>query len=496
MPDLLPLFLNLAGRDVVLVGGGRVATAKLEALLAAGAKARIVAPEVTTEIERAGAEGEAEIIRREFAPADLDGAWLVVAAATSDVNRDVAAAAESRRIFVNAVDDPVNASAFLSGTVRRDGVTLAISTSGDAPALTSLLREALDELLPADLDRWMAEARGQRTMWKHEAVPIESRKPRLLKALNDLYNSEAQGANGRVQPSGIAGHRAEDTEQDAPATGQEAQAAGQRVQTTERERGHVSLVGAGPGDPGLLTRKAIARLRTADLVLYDALIDDRILRYARKAQRFFVGKRAGRHAMTQQTIHSVMIRAARRRRRVVRLKGGDPFVFGRGGEEALALQQAGVPFDIVPGVTSAIAAPTLAGIPLTYRGVSSAFLVVSGHDDARLASAIGNVQPKGVTLIVLMGIARSMALAATLVGRGWSRETPAAIVANASAADQLVWRGTLDQLAETGVGSLLSRDARRLPIPCSGPGILVVGEVVGLAAEADTTFERTYVTGR
>src|SRR5207249_8508515 len=167
--------------------------------------------------------------------------------------------------------------------------------------------------------------------------------------------------------------------------------------------GHVSLVGAGPGDPGLLTRTAIARLRGADLVLYDALIGERILRYARRAQRFFVGKRAGRHAMTQEAIHALMIRAARRGRRVVRLKGGDPFVFGRGGEEALALSQAGVPFDVVPGVTSAIAAPALAGIPITHRGVSSAFLVVSGHDDVAFASEVANVRPHSLTLVVLMG---------------------------------------------------------------------------------------------
>src|SRR5206468_3576038 len=143
--------------------------------------------------------------------------------------------------------------------------------------------------------------------------------------------------------------------------------------------GHVSLVGAGPGDPGLLTRKALARLRAADLVLYDALIDDRILRYARRAQRFFVGKRAGRHAMTQEAIHALMIRAARRGRRVVRLKGGDPFVFGRGGEEALALKYAGIPFDVVPGISSAVAAPAAAGIPVTHRGLASALRVVSGH---------------------------------------------------------------------------------------------------------------------
>src|SRR5947208_846871 len=144
--------------------------------------------------------------------------------------------------------------------------------------------------------------------------------------------------------------------------------------------GHVSIVGAGPGDPALLTRKAVARLRAADLVLYDALVDPRVLRLARRAQKFFVGKRAGRHAITQQAIHAVMIRAARRGRRVVRLKGGDPFVFGRGGEEALALGAAGVPFEIIPGVSSALAAPALAGIPLTHRGTASAFLVVTGHD--------------------------------------------------------------------------------------------------------------------
>ena len=162
--------------------------------------------------------------------------------------------------------------------------------------------------------------------------------------------------------------------------------------------GHVSLVGAGPGDPGLLTRTAIARLRAADLVLYDALIDDRILRYARRAQRFFVGKRAGRHAMTQAAIQALMIRAARRGRRVVRLKGGDPFVFGRGGEEALALQHAGVPYDVVPGISSAIAAPASAGIPVTHRGVAVGVprrLRARGARRSRPRSR--QLQPNGVT---------------------------------------------------------------------------------------------------
>ena len=237
--------------------------------------------------------------------------------------------------------------------------------------------------------------------------------------------------------------------------------------------GHVSLVGAGPGDPGLLTRRAIARLRSADLVLYDALIDDRILRYARKAQRFFVGKRAGRHALSQSAIETLMIRGARRGRRVVRLKGGDPFVFGRGGEEALALGRAGVAYDIVPGVTSAVTAPAAAGIPVTHRGLASGFVVLSGHDEAAVAPAIASLTSNGLTLVVMMGLARSAAIASRLVERGWSRDTPAAVIVDAWTEAQQVWRGTLEALA-----------ADRVEIDRSGAGTIVIGDVVSVAMES------------
>src|SRR5580765_7889094 len=188
MADLLPLFLNLTGRAVVLVGGGRVAASKLQPLLAAGARVSVVAPEISDEIKAVVAPG-LTLAERGFVPADLDGVWLVVAAATPEVNRAVADAAETQRVFVNAVDDPANASAFLSGVVRRDGVTLAISTSGDAPALTALLREGLDALLPRDLAAWVWQARGARVAWRRDGVPMEGRKPRLLEALNALYRS-------------------------------------------------------------------------------------------------------------------------------------------------------------------------------------------------------------------------------------------------------------------------------------------------------------------
>jgi siroheme synthase-like protein len=192
--DLVPVFLKLAGRPVLLVGGGRVAEGKLRQLLAAGASVRVVAPAITASIRAAAVKTvetveTVEIAERCFVPADLDQVWIVVAAATPEVNRAVADAAETRRIFVNAVDDPVNASAFLSGVVRRDGVTIAISTSGEAPALTALLREALDAILPADLKAWVSRARDERVIWRRDRVPIEQRKPLLLRALNQLYPS-------------------------------------------------------------------------------------------------------------------------------------------------------------------------------------------------------------------------------------------------------------------------------------------------------------------
>ena len=183
MRDLLPLFVRLQGRRVVLVGGGPVAVAKLRQLQAAGANVLVVAPELHEDIVRSGVA----LARRPFASADIDGAWLVVAAATSEVNREVALAAEERQIFVNAVDDPPNATAFLSGVVRRDGVTLAISTSGDAPGLTGLLREALDAVLPEDLDRWMKVAMEERAKWRRDGIPMEQRRPLLLEALNRIY---------------------------------------------------------------------------------------------------------------------------------------------------------------------------------------------------------------------------------------------------------------------------------------------------------------------
>ena len=232
--------------------------------------------------------------------------------------------------------------------------------------------------------------------------------------------------------------------------------------------GFVSLVGAGPGDPELLTLRALRRLREADLVLNDALVDAALLELAPTAQRFFVGKRAGRHSIEQPEIHRLMIRAAHRGQRVVRLKCGDPFVFGRGGEEALALEEAGVPYEVVPGLSSAVAAPALAGIPVTHRGLASGFAVISGHAEAAYGPILDGLAPGALTIVVLMGLRERAAIAARMIGRGWPASTPAAIVYGASHAGGFSWSGELRELGTATFASEL-------------PAVLVIGAVVSLA---------------
>ena len=234
--------------------------------------------------------------------------------------------------------------------------------------------------------------------------------------------------------------------------------------------GRVSLVGAGPGDPELLTLKAVKRLEDADLVLYDALLDPDTLHFAPRARPFFVGKRAGRPAIRQDAINRLMIREARRGHRIVRLKCGDPFVFGRGGEEALALAAAGIPCEIIPGISSALAAPLLAGIPVTHRGLASAFVVVSGHAESAYGPVLRSLAPGSATLVVLMGLANRAAIVEALRAAGWPPGTPAAVLIGVSRPGADEWHGTLaglDADGRVGDGDL--------------PGIIVVGAVAALA---------------
>jgi uroporphyrin-III C-methyltransferase/precorrin-2 dehydrogenase/sirohydrochlorin ferrochelatase len=421
-PELLPLFVKLQGRRVLVVGGGRVAAAKLAALRPTGARITVVAPRVTTAIRQAGVA----VHRRRVLAADLDGAWLVVSAATPAVNRFVADAAESRGVFVNAVDDPRPATAYLAGVLRRDAVTIAVSTGGRAPGIAGLLREGLDALLPGDLPRWLETSDRLRARWRRDRVPMAERRPALLEALVRLHGPRIRAAAGGV----------------------------------------VSLVGAGPGDPDLLTVLARARLEQADVVFHDGLVPPAIVRLAGSAERISVARRAGRKTLTQAGVGRRLVAAARRNLRVVRLKAGDPFVLGRGGEEAAALARAGVPVEIVPGLTSATAASALAGIPLTERAVASGFVVVSGHSPKAYGAIVRALPPGSATLVVLMGAAQRRHVMAALLSAGWPPRTPAAVIADASRPTQQVWTGPLATLG--GDVGLRRADT---------PAVIVIGDV-------------------
>ena len=247
--------------------------------------------------------------------------------------------------------------------------------------------------------------------------------------------------------------------------------------------GRVSIVGAGPGDPELLTVRASRRLQEADLVLYDALVSAEVLRLAAGAHCFFVGKRAGRPGVHQEAIHRMLVGAARRGKQVVRLKSGDPYVFGRGGEEVVALAHAGIPCEVIPGVSSALAAPALAGIPVTHRGLASGFTVLSGHSEEAYRPILAALTPESVTVVVLMGLAHRGAIARLLLERGWRPETPAAVLLAASTPAAERWTGSLAELEEP------------LQLAVSGPtaeapGILVIGAVVSVAQEAQAALRR------
>jgi len=295
------------------------------------------------------------------------------------------------------------------------------------------------------------EARTARAAWRAEGVPMALRRPRLLAALNRLYERRTEEAP--VAPPG----------------------------------GRVTLVGAGPGDPDLLTLRGARRLGEADLVLYDALSSEEMRAYAPGARWFYVGKRACRQSIGQDVLNRIMIKEARRGLRVVRLKCGDPFVFGRGGEEALALAAEGIPCEVVPGISSSIAAPALAGIPVTHRGTASAFTVVSGHHETVYRPVFQALPKAGVTVVVLMGLGQREKIAQTLVEFGWNPATPAAVILGAATPAAWHWTGALAGLGGVALPAKAEDDHRQ-------PGMLVIGDVVAVAAEIAASRQRAGAT--
>ncbi|HEX4152172.1 MAG TPA: siroheme synthase CysG [Steroidobacteraceae bacterium] len=448
--NYFPLFFDLNGQRVLVVGAGAVALRKVQLLLRAHAAVIVVAPQVAPELLRLAAQGHIEIRGREFTAEDLDGARLViVATARRAVNRWIASLCEARAIPVNVVDDRKASRVIVPAIVDRDPVIVAVSSAGASPVLARRLRERLEALIPLRIGRWaswLAEMRGA----ARRRIPSAGARRRYFEMLVDgpaerrFVDGDERGAR-RIAQQLLAAAA-------APAA-----------------RGQVTLVGAGPGDPELLTLKALRALQDADVILHDRLVPPAVLEYARRdAERIGVGKAAGGDGTPQETINGLLIEHARRGRRVVRLKGGDPFIFGRGGEELEALAHAGIAFSVIPGISAANGCAAYAGIPLTHRDHSHSVTFVTGHaegegeepDWAALA------RPQG-TAVFYMGLARLERIVTKLMENGAPPDRPAALIAQGTTAGQQVVAATLATIR-----------AR-----CDGvrsPALLVVGEVAAL----------------
>src|SRR6266480_4336846 len=456
-----PVFLNLRGRRAVVIGGGAVAEQKVFGLLAAGAHVTVVSPETTPRLRDLADAGGIELRRRPYRSGDLAGAWLAIAG-TDDraANAQVWAEAEREGVLLNAVDDLDHCS-FIAPAIHREGdITIAVSTSGKSPALAARLRQRVARLVgPAEarLCALLGELRPEvaarvpdthaRTILWYRIVDSD--------VIEFVRRGDDEGARRRID---------EMLEESPPVHGQ-CRAAGLPAHGAT---GTVYLVGAGPGDPGLITTKGLEILRSADVVVYDRLVAPSLIAEAPPtAERVFVGKSARGAGAEQDDINALLVERARRGLTVVRLKGGDPFVFGRGAEECEALHAAEVPFHVVPGVTSAIAVPAAAGIPVTHRRLASAFAVVTGHECDGVSSLDWEALARVPTLVVLMGLSALREITARLLEHGADPDTPAAVIAS----------GTLPT-QRTVVGTLATLAARVAEESLEPPATVVIGEVV------------------
>jgi uroporphyrin-III C-methyltransferase/precorrin-2 dehydrogenase/sirohydrochlorin ferrochelatase len=452
---LFPLFADLRGRRVLVVGGGAVARRKVEPLLQAGARI-VLGAEALHDAALRGLvdEGRITFLPGAFTDAWLDGAWLVIAA-TDDAatNRAVVAAADTRRIFANVVDDADASRFHVPARVERGPLQIAISSGGGAPMLARLVRERLETQFDASfglLAQFLGERRARiRARWPDL--------PQRRHAFARLFEGPLQGLLRR-------GNRfaAERAFEQALKACHDAQPA----------RGSVALVGAGPGDPGLLTLRALRLLNEADVILHDRLGTDEVLHLARRdAERIEVGKRAGGRSTSQAQINALLVKHASAGKRVVRLKGGDPFVFGRGGEELEILRAHGIDYEVVPGITAALACAAYAGVPLTHREhAQSVRLVTVHHKDSLDTVDWSNLAVERQTLAVYMGVAALGTVQSQLIAHGRAADTPFALVENGSRPGQRVVTGTLGDLAAT---------ARTHAV--ASPALLILGEVAAFA---------------
>ncbi len=447
-----PVFLDLRGRSCVVLGGADTALEKAQWLLDAGAAVTVVTTASCAELRALAGAGRIRLVPRDYAPGDLEGAHLAIDASGDDaINQASWAEAERRGVLINVVDRPQRCSFIAPAVVRRGPLQVAISTSGETPFLASALRARLERTLGDEWGAFTALMGRIRRQLRERGVPRTGQTcvyRRLLRS-----NIRRLIRSGRGEEAAFA-------------------AAAIASSAGEKRPGRVALVGAGPGDPDLLTLAARDLLAEADVVFHDALVHAETLRLCGPHTRLVdVGKRAGQPHRSQEDTTRRLIESARAGLDVVRLKGGDPFIFGRGGEEMAELLAAGIEVLVVPGVTSALAAPAVAGIPLTLRGVASSVALVTGHaqDAGVVPSGLLEVARSVDTLVVLMPLANLEELTAGL-SAALGSERPAAVVANATLEGERVVRASVGSIATA---------ARQAGV--TAPAVLIVGEVVDAA---------------
>ncbi len=449
--DFLPIFLNIREQPCLVVGGGEVAARKTALLLRAGGRVTVLAPALTAAFDGYLAEGKVAHRAASFRADDIADYALVVAATNDDaVNRAVADSAKSKRIPVNVVDQPALCSFIMPSIIDRSPVIVAVSSGGASPVLARLLRARLESLVPAGYGRLAALVASFRNRVKARFQPVERRR---------FWERVLQGPIAELVFSG----------RDA-----DARAALQAALDDTRlslDSGEVYLVGGGPGDPDLLTFRALRLMQQADVVVYDRLVSPAVLNLVRlEAERIYAGKERAKHALPQEDINHLLVRLAKEGKRVVRLKGGDPFIFGRGGEEIATLAAEGIPFQVVPGITAAAGCAAYAGIPLTHRDYSQSVVFVTGHlqDGSMNLNWPALAQPRQ-TVVFYMGLHGVDILCQQLIAHGLPASTPAALVQQGTTPQQRVLTGDLSTLADiVNKGNV------------KAPTLIIVGEVVRL----------------
>ena len=445
-----PVFLDFADADVLVVGAGEVAARKLRLIARTPARIRVVAPEACEDVRQWAEQGRLHWAAKPFEDSDVQSQRYVVAAtADSAVNRQVARLARQQQIPVNVVDDSAACTAITPAIVDRDPVVVAIGTEGTAPVIARRLRERIEALLSPALGRVADFVRDQRDTVK-TSVPADRR--RLV---------WEQLLDGRGTAAIEAGDL--DAAMDALRVAME---------TAQTATGQVALVGAGPGSPELLTLRALRLMQDADVVLHDRLVPAPVMELVRRdAERIDVGKRQGRHPVPQERINALLIEQARAGKRVVRLKGGDPFIFGRGGEEITDLAAAGIPFEVVPGVTAANACSAYAGIPLTHRDHAQSVVFVTGHRkaDGELSLPWSTLARPAQTVVIYMGLGSLAETMQSLADAGCPPARPVAVVQDGGLPSQRVVSATIGDIAQRV-------DAAGL----RSPALVLIGDVVSL----------------